>query len=223
MPCGYSTYFTTFDALVKQLRAAEVGGQVTRKLKTYLKPALLIVDEVGYPPLERKEASLVFQRVSGRYEKGFIILTSTKTCAEWSEVFSDEVLVTAMLDRLLHYAEVFSIRRHSYRLRGKRLDGAPRGSSPETAGGFGTAGVTDVNGPVGSGEPVRTWTPCRPKDRVGTAGGRPAGVGYARPEAGGGLAGRPPSCPDRSATVGVADQPGALGRAGLPGDDGAPS
>ena len=180
MPCGYSTYFTTFDALVKQLRAAEVGGQVTRKLKTYLKPALLIVDEVGYPPLERKEASLVFQRVSGRYEKGFIILTSTKTWAEWSEVFSDEVLVTAMLDRLLHYAEVFSIRRHCYRLRGKRLDGAPRGRSPETAGGLGTAGVTDVNGPVGSGEPVWSWTPCRPKDRVGY-GRWPTGGGRARP------------------------------------------
>ena len=74
MPCGYSTYFTTFDALVKQLRAAEVGGQVTRKLKTSgQEPALLIVDEVGYPPLERKEASLVFQRVSGRVPKGFIV------------------------------------------------------------------------------------------------------------------------------------------------------
>jgi DNA replication protein DnaC len=131
--CGFSAYFTTLDALIKQLRAAEVGGQVTRKLKTYLKPAVLMVDEVGYLPLERKEANLVFQLVSGRYEKGAIVLTSRKPFAEWGEVFGDEVLVTAMLDRLLHHAEVFSIRGHSYRLRGKRLDGAPQGPSPETA------------------------------------------------------------------------------------------
>jgi DNA replication protein DnaC len=132
--CGYSAYFTTLDTLVKQLRTAEVGGQVQRKLKTYLKPALLIVDEVGYLPLERKEANLVFQLVSGRYEKGAIILTSNKTFAEWSEVVGDEVLVTAMLDRLLHHADVFSIRGHSYRLRGKRLDGGPQGPAPEAPG-----------------------------------------------------------------------------------------
>lgn len=124
--CGYSAYFTTLDELVKQLRAAEAGGQVKRKLKTYLKPALLLVDEVGYLPLDRKEANLVFQLISGRYEKGAIILTSNKTFAEWGEVFGDEVLATAILDRLLHHAEVISIRGHSYRLRGKRLDGAPQ-------------------------------------------------------------------------------------------------
>lgn len=132
--CGYSAYFTTLDMLVKQRRTAEVGGQVQRKLKTYLKPALLIVDEVGYLPLERKETNRVFQLVSGRYEKGAIMLTLNKTFAEWSEVFSDEVLVTAMLDRLLHHADVFSIRGHSYWLRGKRLDGGPQGPTPEVPG-----------------------------------------------------------------------------------------
>lgn len=149
--CGDSAYFTTLDTLVKQLRAAEAGGQVTRKLKTYVKPAVLIVDEVGYLPLDRKEANLVFQLVSGRYEKGTIVLTSNKTFAEWGEVFGDEVLVTAMLDRLLHHAEVFSIRGHSYRLRGKRLDGAPQGpaaevtSAPDLAqkGGDSVAGLPD--------------------------------------------------------------------------------
>jgi DNA replication protein DnaC len=149
--CGSSAYFTTLDTLVKQLRAADAGGQVTRKLKTYLKPAVLIVDEVGYLPLDRKEANLVFQLVSGRYEKGTMVLTSHKTFAEWGEVFGDAVLVTAMLDRLLHHAEVFSMRGHRYRLRGQRLEGAPQGpaaevtSAPDLAqtGGDSVSGLPD--------------------------------------------------------------------------------
>ncbi|GGW74401.1 ATP-binding protein [Streptomyces xantholiticus] len=86
---------------------------------TYLRPSVLVVDEVGYQPLERAEANLVFQVISKRYEKGSIILTSNKTFSEWGQVFGDEVLATAILDRLLHHCEVISINGPSYRLKNR--------------------------------------------------------------------------------------------------------
>ena len=80
-------------------------------------PDVLVVDEVGYQPLERAEANLVFQVVSKRYERGSIILTSNKSFGEWGQVFGDEVLATAILDRLLHHCDVISINGPSYRLK----------------------------------------------------------------------------------------------------------
>ncbi|MFE4335953.1 ATP-binding protein, partial [Streptomyces sp. NPDC056831] len=77
------------------------------------------VDEVGYQPLERAEANLVFQVISKRYEKGSIILTSNKTFSEWGQVFGDEVLATAILDRLLHHCEVVAINGPSYQLKNR--------------------------------------------------------------------------------------------------------
>ncbi len=76
---GYSIYFTSLDDMVRNLKAAEAAGRLTSKLGTYLRPSVLVVDEVGYQPLERAEANLVFQVISKRYEKGSIILTSNKT------------------------------------------------------------------------------------------------------------------------------------------------
>jgi DNA replication protein DnaC len=116
---GYSIYFTSLDDMVRQLKAAEVAGRLTTKLTTYLRPAVLVVDEVGYQPLERAEANLVFQVISKRYEKGSIILTSNKTLSEWGQVFGDEVLATAILDRLLHHCDVVSINGPSYRLKNR--------------------------------------------------------------------------------------------------------
>lgn len=92
---GYSIYFTSLDDMVRNLRAAEAAGRLTSKLGSYLRPSVLVVDEVGYQPLERAEANLVFQVISKRYEKGSIILTSNKTFSEWGQVFGDEVLATA--------------------------------------------------------------------------------------------------------------------------------
>lgn len=90
---GYSIYFTSLDDMVRNLKAAETAGRLLNKLGTYLRPSVLVVDEVGYQPLERAEANLVFQVISKRYEKGSIILTSNKTfskahmfrrtCARW--------------------------------------------------------------------------------------------------------------------------------------------
>ncbi|MEU1466560.1 IS21-like element helper ATPase IstB [Streptomyces sp. NPDC005727] len=116
---GYSIYFTSLDDMVRHLKAAEDQGRLISKLTSYLRPGVLVVDEVGYQPLERAEANLVFQVISKRYEKGSIILTSNKTFGEWGQVFGDEVLATAILDRLLHHCEVVSINGNSYRLKNR--------------------------------------------------------------------------------------------------------
>lgn len=116
---GFTVYFTTLDDMVRQLKAADTIGRLTNKLKTYLRPTVLVVDEVGYLPLERNEANLVFQLISKRYEKGSVVLTSNKSFSEWGQVFSDEVLATAILDRLLHHCEVIAINGPSYRLKNR--------------------------------------------------------------------------------------------------------
>ncbi|WP_328580451.1 IS21-like element helper ATPase IstB [Streptomyces sp. NBC_00370] len=116
---GYSIYFTSLDDMVRHLKAAEDQGRLMSKLTSYLRPGVLVVDEVGYQPLERAEANLVFQVISRRYEEGSIILTSNKIFSEWGQVFGDEVLATAILDRLLHHCEVVSINGNSYRLKNR--------------------------------------------------------------------------------------------------------
>jgi len=114
---GYSIYFTSLDDLVRRLRAAEATGRFNRQLQAFLRPALLLVDEVGYLPLDRTEANMLFQLVSRRYERGSMIITSNKSFSEWGSVLGDDVLATAILDRLLHHCEVISINGPSYRLK----------------------------------------------------------------------------------------------------------
>lgn len=114
---GFSIYFTTLDDLVRRLRAAEATGRFNRQLATYLRPSVLVCDEVGYLPLDRAEANMVFQLVSRRYERGSIIITSNKAFTEWGNVLGDDVLATAILDRLLHHCDVLTINGPSYRLK----------------------------------------------------------------------------------------------------------
>jgi len=114
---GFSIYFTTLDDLVRNLKEAESTGRFAKKLQTYLKPSVLVVDEVGYLPLGRPEANMVFQLVTRRYERGSIIVTSNKSFSEWGQVFGDDVLASAILDRLLHHCDVISINGPSYRLK----------------------------------------------------------------------------------------------------------
>lgn len=116
---GFSVYFTTLDDMVRQFKAADAIGRLASKLKVYLRPHVLALDEVGYLPLVRDEANLVFQMISKRYEKGAILLTSNKAFSEWGQVFGDEVLATAILDRLLHHCEVIAINGPSYRLKNR--------------------------------------------------------------------------------------------------------
>lgn len=123
---GFSVYFTTLDDMVRNLKAADSVGRLAAKMHTYLRAAVLVVDEVGYLPLDRDEANLVFQLVSKRYEKGSILLTSNKSFSEWGQVFGDDVLATAILDRLLHHCQILPINGPSYRLKNSMstLEGA---------------------------------------------------------------------------------------------------
>lgn len=114
---GFSIYFTSLDDLVRRLRGAEATGRFNRQMNFYLRPSLLVVDEVGYLPLDRAEADMVFQLVSRRYERGSMIIASNKSFAEWGSVLGDDVLATAILDRLRYHCDVLSIIGPSYRLK----------------------------------------------------------------------------------------------------------
>jgi DNA replication protein DnaC len=120
---GYSVLFTHATHLVAALAKAHTDGRLEDKLLHYAKPKLLIIDELGYLPLERNAAHLFFQLVARRYERGSIMLTSNRSVSEWGAVFDDAVVATAILDRLLHHSHVLTIRGDSYRLRQKRKAG----------------------------------------------------------------------------------------------------
>jgi DNA replication protein DnaC len=114
---GRSVYRATLAEIVEALGRAEREGRLLERLRSYARPALLIVDEIGYLPITAGGANLFFQLVNARYEKGAMILTSNRGFAEWGEVFGDPVVATALLDRLLHHAVVVQIEGASYRLR----------------------------------------------------------------------------------------------------------
>ena len=115
---GYGVYFTTMDALMEKLKE---NNSHSRK-KPYEKAHLVVVDEVGYLPITRREAHLFFQFISSKYEKGSLILTSNKSFLDWQELFEDPVIATAILDRLLHHCRIINIKGHSYRLKGRQLN-----------------------------------------------------------------------------------------------------
>src|SRR6266568_376439 len=102
-------------------QAADAAGDLGRQLRGYLRSSILIIDEVGYLPLNRHDANLVFQIIARRYEKGSVIITSNKTFSEWGQVFTDDVLATAILDRFLHHCEVITINGPSWRMKDKNL------------------------------------------------------------------------------------------------------
>ena len=112
---GFKVYFTTMDTLITKLKEAQ------SRRKAYLTSPLVIVDEVGYLPVDSREAYLFFQFVSHRYEKSSTIITSNKSFADWQELFGDQVVAAAILDRLLHHSRVINIKGHSYRLRKHNL------------------------------------------------------------------------------------------------------
>jgi DNA replication protein DnaC len=114
---GRSVYFLTLADLVGALAKAEREGTLREKIRFFCRPALLIVDEIGYLPVVPGGGNLFFQLVNARYERGAMILTSNRGFAEWGEVFGDPVVATALLDRLLHHAVVVQIEGSSYRLR----------------------------------------------------------------------------------------------------------
>lgn len=119
LEAGYSVLFTTLAHLAEDLSSAPHPSMLRQRLRRYLRPRLLIIDEVGYTKLTEDQAQHLFALVRDRYEQGSIILTSNTSFAEWGALLNNEVLATALLDRLLHHAEVISINGPSYRMKGR--------------------------------------------------------------------------------------------------------
>jgi DNA replication protein DnaC len=127
---GHRVLFLTLETLLTRLARARAENRLERQLQQFVYPKVLILDEMGYLPMNREEASLFFRLLTRRYEKASLILTSNKSFVDWGEIFHDQVLATAILDRLLHHATTLNIKGESYRLKEKRKAGL-LGSSPE--------------------------------------------------------------------------------------------
>lgn len=129
---GVRTLFTSATALITTLGRALLEGRLEERLKLLTQPQLLIVDEIGYLPIDRQGANLFFQLVSRRYERGSIIITSNQSLGAWGEVFGDAVIASALLDRLLHHSLTINIKGESFRLKEKLKAGLlkPKLDSP---------------------------------------------------------------------------------------------
>lgn len=127
---GYSVLFLTLETLMTRLVRAQRENRLERALKQLTYPKLLLIDEIGYLPLSRDEASLFFRLVVRRYERASLIVTSNKSFLDWGDVFNDHVLATAILDRLLHHSTTLNIKGESYRLKEKRKAGLLGRSKP---------------------------------------------------------------------------------------------
>jgi DNA replication protein DnaC len=134
---GHRVLFTTAMGLIASLGKALGENRLDEKLKLLTQPQVLIIDEIGYIPIDRQGANLFFQLVSRRYERGALILTSNQSFGAWGEVFGDPVIASAILDRLLHHSSTINIKGESYRLREKLKAGLVKskmGADPGSAG-----------------------------------------------------------------------------------------
>jgi DNA replication protein DnaC len=131
---GYSVLFLTLEELIGRLVRAAKESRLERSLQQLTYPKVLIIDEIGYLPLSSFEASLFFRLVVRRYERASMVVTSNKSFLDWGEVFSDPVLATAILDRLLHYSTTLNIKGESYRLKEKRRAGLLGGAGAPLPG-----------------------------------------------------------------------------------------
>lgn len=120
---GFSAQFVTAHDLVSDLGKAARAGRLERRLRSLVNPRVLVIDEMGYLPLDEVGATLFFQLVTARYEKSSIILTSNKSYGDWGSVFGDAVMATAVLDRLLHHSTTVNIRGDSYRMKERKKAG----------------------------------------------------------------------------------------------------
>ncbi|WP_019224717.1 IS21-like element helper ATPase IstB [Dehalobacter restrictus] len=120
---GYTAYFLSAHELIAMIKENIISGRIHRKIKTLCKPGILVIDEVGYAAMDDETAHYFFQIISSRYEKGSIILTSNKSYGEWGDVFGNNVVATAILDRLLHHSTTINIKGDSYRVKEKKKAG----------------------------------------------------------------------------------------------------
>src|SRR5713101_7343522 len=130
---GQRVAFATATEWVARLAEAQRQGRLDEELRRLLWTPLLVVDEVGYIPFDAQAANLMFSLVSSRYERASLVVTSNKPFSAWGEIFGDEVVAAAMIDRLVHHAEILSLKGDSYRLRDRDLGGRPPARDPETA------------------------------------------------------------------------------------------
>ena len=128
---GHRVAFATAAEWVGRLAEAHHAGRLQTELTRLGRYPLLVVDEVGYIPFEPEAANLFFQLVSSRYERASLIVTSNKPFGRWGEVFGDDVVAAAMIDRLVHHAEVVALKGDSYRLKDRDLGHVPAGNGTE--------------------------------------------------------------------------------------------
>ena len=120
---GYSVRHTRVVDMINHLTTAQINGLLGKTLKTYVRPSLLLLDELGYLPIDKRGADLLFQVVAARYESGSIVLTTNRPFREWGALFDvDNTLATALIDRLMHHGEAIVIQGDSYRMRDKDSD-----------------------------------------------------------------------------------------------------
>ena len=117
---GYTVCFERIANLIKVLKTVEVQRTAGFRLKRILRSQVLIIDEIGYTPIEKREANLFFNLISEMYEKQSVIITSNKSFSVWAEMMGDEIMTTALLDRLLHHSKVFNLDGESYRIQNKK-------------------------------------------------------------------------------------------------------
>ena len=130
---GYSVRYTRVVDMINHLVMAQTNGLLGQALKPYVRPTLLLLDELGYLPIDKRGADLLFQVVAARYESGSIVLTTNRPFREWGALCNaDNTLATALIDRLMHHGEAIVIRGESYRMRDKDAEPDP-GPDPPSA------------------------------------------------------------------------------------------
>jgi DNA replication protein DnaC len=129
---GHRVAFATAAAWVARLADAHTAGRLQAELVRLGRYPLIVVDEVGYIPFEAEAANLFFQLVSARYERASLIVTSNKPFGRWGEVFGDDVVAAAMIDRLVHHADVVALKGDSYRLKNRDLGRVPAAATNES-------------------------------------------------------------------------------------------
>jgi DNA replication protein DnaC len=128
---GHRVLFATAAQWVDRLAEAHQQGRLQDELRRLVRYPVLVIDEVGYIPFEAEAANLFFQLVSSRYERASLIVTSNKNFARWGEVFGDDTVAAAMIDRLVHHAEVIALKGDSYRLKDRELGRVPAATTDE--------------------------------------------------------------------------------------------
>lgn len=121
---GYKVCFERVTNLIKLLKTADIQKASEYRIRRIMKSNLVIIDEIGYTPIERREANLFFSLISEMYERVSLIITSNKSFDSWAEMMGDSVMTTALLDRLLHHARIFNLEGESYRIKNQKKENA---------------------------------------------------------------------------------------------------